>query len=124
MKKILLVLALSLVGCTNYSRAQVGPDRFALYSRNNDYTKLLENAYTECRTANHRDYVVLHTVAETKGVTLVIQCIDSPRPAPTKEASNATTPTPSPEAQQPAKGNEAPSTIQKMYQDLKDTFSK
>ncbi len=128
MKRVLLVLvlvlALTISGCANFSRAQVGPDRFALYSRNADHTKLLENAYAECRMANHRDYIVLNTVAEPKGVTLVIQCTNSPRTQPPKEESNAANTTaPSPETPSvPKKADDAPSAVQKIYQSFKDTF--
>lgn len=124
MKKFLIVALFILTGCANFTHAQVGPDRYAITSKNNEYTRLLEIAYNDCRNSGHKDYYIINTVAESRGMTLIVQCVDIPSQHSTREEKNAATSTASAEGKENHQSNDASLTIQKVYKDLKDSLGK
>lgn len=115
---LVALLTIFSAGCFNYTAAQVGPDRFSISSRQSNYTPLLKMAYDQCRLYGHKDYSILYTINDNPGTTIIVQCVDSP--VPPKETKNDTTT--APQTQPTTQTNETPSTIQKIYQDFKDSF--
>ncbi len=82
MKKIMMLIAsvAFLAGCgTTYSSTQVGPDRYVHTAHGKDinnstYTAILQNAYTECKSASYPDYSIARTMNEQDSLIVYVQC--------------------------------------------------